>query len=70
MLKQNALCHQYDNSKDCDFINVSANSILRHAVDLPTILLFKNGQLVERSWEELDYIKSLLIFPLLDKNVF
>jgi len=70
MWKQNALCYQYDNSKDCHFNNVSVNSILRQAVNLQTILLLNNGQRVKRSWEKLDYIKSLFIFPLLDKNVF
>jgi len=29
MRKRNALCYQYDNSKDCPLNNVSANSILR-----------------------------------------
>jgi len=69
MRKQNALCFQYDNIKVCHCINVSANSILRHAVDLQTILLFNNVQRVERSWEDLYYIKPLLILPLLDKNI-
>jgi len=41
MRKQNALCFQYDNIKDYHFINVSANSILRHVVDLQTILLLQ-----------------------------
>jgi len=69
MRKQNALCFQYDNIKVCHFINVSTNSILRHAVDLQTILLLKNVPGVERSWEDLYYIKPLLILPMLVKNI-
>jgi len=70
MRKQNALCFQYDNIKDCPFINVSAKPILRHAADFQTILLFKNGPRVERNWEYLYYIKSLCILPLLDTKMF
>jgi len=69
MRKQNALCFQYDNIKVCHFINVSTNSILRHAVDFQTILFLHNGQRVERSWEDLYYIKPLLILPILVKNI-
>jgi len=70
MRKQNALCLQYDNIKECHFINVSANHILRHAVDFQTILLLKNGPRDERSWEYLYYIKSLCILPLLDTKMY
>jgi len=66
MRKQNALCFQYDNIKDYHFINVSANSILLHAVDLQTILLFKNVPRDEKVGNICIIIKSLFILPLLD----